>query len=301
MKVVNGVSDKSNPTGVRTPRLRLPRAALGLLFAGLLAGCSTAPDGAETAAVNDPLEPMNRYFFDVNDAADKLLLRPVSEIYRGVVPGIARDGVRNALRNLKKPVILVNDLLQGETDRAGRTAGSFVVNSTVGLLGVLDLTDGPDSVTGLDWPYHDEDFGQTLAVWGAEEGPYLVLPLIGPSPPRHTVGRVVDSFMDPWSYLIASDERFLFSAVRFGLNGVDQRSRNIETLDDIERSSIDFYATVRSLYRQSRARAIANDAGVEDELPKLDMDMTLDDDEPAPSPQAGDKGPAQGRVSSNTR
>jgi len=267
--------------------VRVAQARSGWLWGALgaasltlgLAGCATPPPASDEAGMaayneaNDPIEPLNRYFFELNLGIDKLFLRPVSEIYRGVVPEIARDGVRNMLHNLDKPVILANDLLQGETDRAGYTAGSFVLNSTVGLLGFFDVTTGPDSFTGLDWPDHEEDFGQTLGVWGASEGPYLVLPLIGPAPPRDAAGRAVDSLIDPWGYLLNNEHRLGFALSRFGIAALDMRSRNIETLDEIERSSIDFYATIRSLYRQRRNAEIGNgQAGPEDAVPQLSTD-----------------------------
>jgi phospholipid-binding lipoprotein MlaA len=238
-----------------TARLRGIAAALSL---ALLAGCATAPSPDDPDALaayeeaNDPLEPMNRYFFELNYAADELLLKPLAGWYYIGLPDFAQDGVRNVLRNLRSPIVLANDLFQGETERAGITVGRFLVNSTLGLGGLFDIA------SRMDLEYHDEDFGQTLAVHGVDEGPYLVLPLFGPSNPRDATGRVVDMLFDPLTYI------GLFGGVdNIGLaaglvDGVDLRARNLKTLDEIRRGSLDYYATLRSLYRQRRADEINN-------------------------------------------
>jgi phospholipid-binding lipoprotein MlaA len=213
---------------------------------------------------NDPFEGSNRFFFGVNQVLDELLLRPVSVVYRAVLPDFARNGVRNFLNNLNSPVILANDLLQGETDRAGETILRFGVNSTIGIGGLIDVA------KDLDHPYHDEDFGQTLAVWGVNDGPYFYFPLMGPSSARDFTGFVVDRGLDPLTYVNWGDDDLEYVPVaRTVLNVIDLRSRNIETLDDIERSSVDYYASIRSLYRQSRADAIRNGAPSQD-LPDFD-------------------------------
>jgi phospholipid-binding lipoprotein MlaA len=227
---------------------------LGLV---LLAGCATPPSNDPEALeaykeANDPLEPMNRYFFELNYAADELLFKPLAGWYYVALPNFAQDGVRNVLRNVRSPVVLANDLFQGETDRAGVTVGRFLVNSTMGVGGLFDIA----SRIGLD--YHDEDFGQTLAVAGVGEGPYLMLPLLGPSNPRDAAGRVVDMLFDPLTYIGifgGVDNVGLGAAV---LDGMDTRARNLKTLDEIRKGSLDYYATIRSLYRQRRADEINN-------------------------------------------
>lgn len=213
---------------------------------------------------NDPFEGSNRFFFKVNQVLDDILLRPVSVGYRAVVPEFARDGVRNFMNNLNSPVIFANDLLQGEGDRAGDTLVRFGINSTIGLGGLIDVA------KEVGYGYHDEDFGQTLAVWGVDEGPYLYLLLMGPSSARDFTGFVVDRGLDPLTYVNWGDDDLEYVPIaRTVLNVIDLRSRNIETLDDIERSSVDYYASIRSLYRQSRADAIRNGAPSED-LPDFD-------------------------------
>jgi phospholipid-binding lipoprotein MlaA len=195
----------------------------------------------------------------VNQVLDDVLLRPVSVAYRAVLPEFARDGVRNFMNNLNAPVIFTNDLLQGEGDRAGDTLLRFGINSTIGIGGLIDVA------KEVGYPYHDEDFGQTLAVWGVDEGPYLYLLLMGPSNARDFTGFVVDRGFDPLTYVNWGDDDLEYVPIaRTVLNVIDLRSRNIETLDDIERSSVDYYASIRSLYRQSRADAIRNGAPSED-------------------------------------
>ena len=180
--------------------LRATIAVFGL--AVILSGCATRPDTADAAAVaayeeaNDPIEPLNRYFFELNNFLDIILLRPAAEIYDGVLPTLAKDGVRNFLDNLRSPVILANDLLQGEWVRAGDTTARFGINTTAGVLGL------GDPATGWGYERHGEDFGQTLAVYGVGEGPYFYAPLLGPAPPRDLAGFGVDRFFDPLTYIL---------------------------------------------------------------------------------------------------
>jgi phospholipid-binding lipoprotein MlaA len=213
---------------------------------------------------NDPFEGTNRFFFKVNQVLDDVLLRPVAVAYRAVLPDFARTGVRNFMNNLNSPVIFANDLLQGEGDRAGDTLVRFGINSTIGIGGLIDVA------KDLGYAYHDEDFGQTLAVWGVDEGPYFYMFLMGPSSARDFAGFVVDRGFDPLTYVNWGDDDLEYVPIaRTALNVIDLRSRNIETLDDIERSSVDYYASIRSLYRQSRADAIRNGAPSQ-ELPDFD-------------------------------
>lgn len=215
--------------------------------------------------MNDPLEGGNRVMFEVNQVLDQVLLRPVAVVYRGVLPDFAQDGVRNFMNNLNSPVILANDLLQGETDRAGVTLARFGINSTIGLGGLFDVA------SELDLPYHDEDFGQTLGTWGLGEGPYLYFLVMGPTNVRDLTGFVVDRGLDPLTYVNWGNDELEYAPVaRTVLNVIDLRARNIDTLDEIERSSVDYYASIRSLYRQSRADAIRNGAPSQD-LPDFDF------------------------------
>jgi phospholipid-binding lipoprotein MlaA len=222
-----------------------------------LAGCATDPGDQ-----NDPYEKTNRSIFAFDQGVDHAVARPVAVFYNHVVPAVARDGVHNALINLHSPVVFANDLLQGETTRAGQTLGRTVVNSTLGLGGLVDVA------AKIGIPGHDEDFGQTLAVWGSGEGPYLVLPFAGPSNPRDVVGMGGDIAMDPFTW-ISFNNSTLWYGIRAGMNVIDLRASNVDNLDQIERTSVDLYATTRSLYRQHRNAEIRNGAPDIENLPNL--------------------------------
>jgi phospholipid-binding lipoprotein MlaA len=199
---------------------------------------------------NDPLEVPNRMFFAFNEALDFMVIRPVAVTYRYVVPVGVRNTVRNFLRNLRSPVTLANDLLQGNLERAEITFTRFFINSTIGMLGLFDIA--ADS----GFPHHEEDFGQTMGTYGAGEGFYLVLPILGPSSLRDGGGRIVDIFLDPLTYIAPQE----FNLGRAAASGVDYRSRNIDELDALKADSLDFYARIRSLYRQFRENEINNGA-----------------------------------------
>ncbi len=225
--------------------------ALATVFA---AGCATPPPATDKEAVaafekdNDPYEPFNRAMFDFNLFLDDAILRPVSYLYKEGVPEPLQYNVHSFLNNLRGPVIFANDLFQGEMDRAGNTLLRFAMNSTIGLFGIADVA------TEAGIPAHDEDFGQTLAVWNTEPGPYLVLPIFGPSNPRDAVGLVVDTLMDPVTW-IASTE---FGIGRAATTAVDRRARRYDAINDLQKNSLDFYSAVKSLYRQRRLDEINN-------------------------------------------
>ena len=196
----------------------------------------------------DPLEGLNRFTFAINELLDTVVFRPLAATYRVLLPQFMRDSIRSFLRNINTPVILANDLLQGSWDRAETTLTRFAINTTVGVGGLWDAADG------FGYAYHDEDFGQTLGVWGVGPYPYVVLPVLGPSTARDGVGIIVDSYIDPLTYLV--DDEVLLA--RRALEGIDFRSRNIETLDELKRDSVDFYARIRSVYLQRRVDEINN-------------------------------------------
>jgi phospholipid-binding lipoprotein MlaA len=227
----------------------------GAIALALLAACAEVPqdpeERAEFEALNDPIEPFNRQMFDLNMALDRAIMKPVARFYVDAVPDTARDKIHNFLLNLSAPYIFGNDLLQGQPRLAADTLGRFMLNSTFGLLGLFDVAakDGGPK-------YHSSDLGQTFGVWGAPEGPYLMLPLYGPSNPREVTAKAVEFIGDPTDSVLS-----LYSEIapraRGGVGMIDGRARTLDQLDDLERNSIDLYAAVRSLFRQKRNAEIS--------------------------------------------
>ena len=230
----------------------------------LLGACSTPSQ--ESLAQHDPWEKTNRDVFDFDVKLDRNVARPIAKGYRAVVPEPVRDGIHNAVTNLNSPVILANDALQGDGDKFANTLGRILINSTIGLGGLIDVA------TKVGIPYHDNDFGITMGKGGAAEGSYLVLPFAGPMPPRDLVGTGVDVAFDPltWTKFHGRDT---WMVVRFGIGTLDAEASRIDAVETIERSSIDFYATTRNLYRQSRNAKINEGKtginGAQDNLPNL--------------------------------
>jgi phospholipid-binding lipoprotein MlaA len=223
----------------------------------------TAEDG-----VRDPWEGFNRNLYAVHDSVDRAVLEPVARGYRAVTPGPVRRGVVNFLRNLRSPVIFANDLLQGEISRAGTTAVRFGINSTVGIAGAFD----PATNMGLE--RHDEDFGQTLAVWGVGSGPYIFVPLMGPTTVRDGAGRIVDIAFDPLTWFKGDDINTI-RATRTIVAGISAREEVLDTVDDIRATSVDPYVTIRSSYGLLRQSAIQNGPANVQDLPDFeDIDET---------------------------
>ena len=240
-------------------QLRRSLALLALLaLSPLLNACADVPKTpeaqAEAAAVDDPLEPMNRVIFDVNDFLDRLLIRPITELYRFVAPDYLRDRVANVVANIGEPVIFANDLMEGRWNSSWITLQRFGVNTTVGVAGIWEVADG----WGL--PKQSGDFGQTLHIWGINAGPYLVLPLFGPSNFRDAIGLGVDTAMSPWQYVAyagggqGDENRYNFS--EWGADGLTRRDQSIEGLDALRAGSLDFYAEMRSVYKQYRDKQL---------------------------------------------
>jgi phospholipid-binding lipoprotein MlaA len=263
----------------------LRRGVLVLAASLAMAACATAPDDdpeavAEFQKLNDPIEPTNRAIFEFNLGLDRFVLKPVTGAYRAVFPQPVRDGVHNFLQNLRAPVIFANDLLQGEPGRAVTTFGRFIVNSTLGVAGFGDPAES------LGMAQHDEDFGQTLAVWGVGEGPYVMLPVFGPSNPRDVTGRIVDFFLDPinwWAFNSDSTAADWVPIARAVITGIDTRDQLWDVLEDLERTSIDYYAAIRSLYRQRRMDEIRN--GASGPAPTLTGELDIKDFEIVTAPE----------------
>ncbi len=209
---------------------------------------ATAPAAGDDAVdeINDPIEGFNRAMFQFNYAVDRAILRPTVWVYKTIVPEFARTGISSLLDNWYEPVNTVNALLQGKFTVAANSFWRFVINSSLGFLGFADVA----AEAGLH--QQKEDFGQTLGSWGVGSGPYLVLPIIGPSSVRDGSGMLADIFTDPSTYLMT--ERDLWW--RAGVKGFDARYRSDHLLDEIYQS-VDPYATMRSLYTQRRAALVA--------------------------------------------
>lgn len=248
-----------------------------MFLAASLAGCAamgTAQEG-DPDAVADPLEAVNRPIFAINNAADTLILRPIAVVYRDWVPAPIKTNVRNVLEWLSLPLTFVHDLLQGEMERAEAAAARFVTNAmTVGL-------GDPASQLGHP-PFHQEDAGQTIATWGVEDGgPYIVLPILGPSNVRDAIGTAIDFIAGPVGLAGTGA-----SVGRSVSEAVDWRARNMDEIDEFQYTSIDYYAAVRSLYRQRRQVDIRNgEIDVLQPAPTLGIDFDLLDEDRA---QAGD-------------
>jgi phospholipid-binding lipoprotein MlaA len=268
---------------------------IGVLALGIaLSGCTTTRVGTDRLAERDPLEGFNRGVWAINRGADKVVIKPVTQVYRAVTPKPARDGVRNFFANVGEPFSFINNILQGKGDRAIRNLGRFLVNSTIGIGGLFD------HASRIDIKPAPEDFSQTLAAWGANGGPYLMLPLLGPSTLRDGVGTGVAQLADP--YRVCVRECDLPDGVPLGLMAaevISTREGLIETgADNFLESSLDPYAAARSAYLQRRRADILNldpaDLTGEDEnvaggavdnaLSAADADAGIPGADTAPSP-----------------
>ncbi len=233
--------------------------AVSVLSMAVLSGCATPPAAdddddtrAEWTQRNDPFEPMNRDIFAFNMAVDHALLKPVAVAYRDYVPQYGRDRVHDLVENWRSPMIFANDVLQGDPDRAVATLMRFAFNTGFGALGLFDLA-------GSGIPFHETDLGSTFAVWGVGEGPYLVLPVLGPSNPRDTVGMAIEWVVDPVDYRLDAVYGVWAPLARGTIAGIDLREANLDGLDEVERTAIDLYSTIRSLYRQHREAEIRHE------------------------------------------
>ena len=256
----------------------------GLLAALMIsAACVCAPSvAAAQEFVYDPYEHFNRNMFAVHESVDKAVIEPVARGYRFVTPQPVRTGLANFLHNLHSPVIFVNDVLQGEAKRAGVTAARFGINSTIGVLGIFD----PASSMGLE--RHDEDFGQTLAVWGVPSGAYLWVPVVGPTTVRDGFGSLVDIAMDPFTWA-EYDHKVAVNTTRVVTEGVSTRESLLDSVDEVRENSLDPYVTFRTTYGLLRYSAIQNGRTDVDKLPDFapmpgDDDSQPQGDNPAPQP-----------------
>jgi phospholipid-binding lipoprotein MlaA len=235
-------------------------AAVAVLTRGPVIGsilffvaCASVPTDPEARAAyeqaNDPAEPTNRTIFAANQFVDRNALRPVARAYDDYVPGGVRKGLHNFVANLKEPGIAVNDVLQANFSRAWNTTQRFVINSTVGGAGLFDVA------SDWDRPRHDADFGQTFGVWGIGPGPSVQLPLLGPSNVRDAVGKAVSFVADPLGF-IPGGTMSTIDVAGTGVGAVDGRADLLSVTDKLEQTSVDYYATLRSIEAQRRAALV---------------------------------------------
>jgi len=207
--------------------------------------------------VKDCFEGLNRATFSLNQGLDKVIFKPVAKGYRKL-PSPIRSGTSNALENISSLITIPNNILQGEFRKAGVNTGRFVVNTTVGILGIFDVA------TKMNFPeYEKEDYGQTFGAWGIGAGCYVVLPVIGPSTVRDAFGSFVNVLGgDPYyNASVHGNNQYLDKDIYMTtkiLSGIDFRAKNLESIDNLEKNSMDFYASVRSLYLQDRQQKIRN-------------------------------------------
>lgn len=214
----------------------------------LLAGCVTVPEGAvEPGDIYDPYESFNRKVFAFNERVDQAILEPMARSYRNSTPKPVRDGLTNVLNNLYTPVIFVNDIFQGRPIRASKSVLRFGINTTVGIVGIFDVA----YVFGL--PFHEEDFGQTLAMWGVGCGVYIMWPVVGPSCTRDTFGAFLDDLVDPanWMRYESTSRKAIFASTRVSFNTMVTREEYLEVVDQI-RKQPDPYIAARRAWFASR-------------------------------------------------
>ena len=246
-------------------QFRLTAAALAFT----LGACATTPaqTTADPGTINDPYEGFNRKMFAFNNGVDKYALGPAADVYKTVTPEFARDRVGDFLRNLKAPVIFVNDVLQAEPERAGDTFFRFTINTTIGLVGLWDAADH----FGIE--RHSEDFGQTLAVWGVDSGPYLVMPFLGPTTPRDLAGKGVDYAFDPLTWTEFDGDPDLDDKIALGrgvLGGLNARVALDDQIDQLN-AQPEPYIALRRIYSSQRQAEIRN--GREQEESELYEDL----------------------------
>ena len=243
-----------------------------------LFGCSStsviSEKQEEIQSENDPFESFNRGMFAFNQVADKAVLKPVAKGYRWMVPDFVRKSVINVFTTLKQPAYFLNALLQGQIKDAGYVLGRTGINLTFGCLGLFDVA------SEMDVPAPDYDFGQTMAKWGwHKEGPFLMLPLIGPSNPRDMLGYAADAVTNPLDWRLRKEPVLVYGIT--AAEGFVKREEVLELLDNLEKSSTDYYAAMRTMYRQNRQKKIDKVLPKEDQAPKsyeFDFDIEEEDE-----------------------
>lgn len=287
-KDAGAATDSQAPPHIRTKPVSILPKAISLIRVLLLAGlllplvaCATPPTDpaarADFEATNDPFEPTNRVIFEGNDLFYTYLVRPIAKAYVWVVPEFGRNRIHDFLQNLGEPIIWANDMLQGEWHAADVTTGRFMANSTFGIGGLFDIA----AKSGLE--QQSGDFGQTLYHYGVPDGPYIVLPILGPSNPRDAIGMGADSVADPFTWLAQYYGHGGANWYRFGAEGIDEYADHMDELDELKKNSIDYYAAIRSLWRQHRATELRHGAPAPS---PAGLEGLYDGSRPAPSQNA---------------
>ena len=231
-------------------------AAAGI---ALLSGCAST-----TTSKADPLEGLNRATYAFNDAVDRAVLEPVAKGYQTVTPGFVRAGVTNLFTNIGDVATSLNNLLQGKPSDAASDAGRFIINSTLGVLGLFDVA------TPMGLEKHDEDFGQTLGKWGVSSGPFLMIPLMGPSTLRDAVGRPVDGYAGYFRYI----DHIRTRNATFALEIIDLRAHFLGASSTLDAAALDKYQFIRDAYLQRRLRGVYDGKAPQDKLDQLEEDLS---------------------------
>ena len=236
---------------------KLGRVLMAATVVAAIAGCATPPPASDPQALadyrstNDPLEPTNRFFYRVSIAVDRYTLKPVAQAYVYAVPRFVRDGLHNVIVDYGQPVTFLNGILEGRPRRAGDSFVRFVVNTTVGVGGFFDVAGE------LGYKQNDSSGRLTLAYWGLPSGPYLFLPIVGPSSPRDAFGEYgLDTGLSPFTYVPRGYGLLTLNYAVYGLGVVDARSLVLHDLDQLEKTALDPYASIRSAFRQQSASSL---------------------------------------------
>lgn len=260
----------------------------------ILAGPAAAdPSNVQTGyahAPGDPWERTNRKAYALQERLDRIFIRPIARLFHALAPGPIGKGIHNALTNLSEPVVFANDLMQFRIKRASITIGRLATNSTIGLLGLFDVAER------LGLPHHNDDFGVTLGRYGAGPGPYMYVPLVGPTTVRDLIGKGADVVMDPF-YWVSYANSTEIGLIRGGVSGLDERVSSEPQLKSILADATDPYATLRSIYLQNRQ------SQVEGGEPLLQPLPAFDDPSPAapPAPASAGASPVEDETSARAQ
>jgi phospholipid-binding lipoprotein MlaA len=252
------------------------RAALAAVVGSLVLGLAPTAQAQTTHTPGDPWEHFNRGAYAFENMLDRVIFHPASVLFRHLAPGPIGQGIHNIIVNLSEPNAFVNDMLQGRLKRASVPAGRFVTNTTIGLLGLFDVA------THLGLEHHDNEFGVTLGVYGVRPGPYLFLPLVGPSTVRDLFGSAIDGLIDPihWAHYANRPE---VSFVRALVGGLDKRVSTEAQLNALLSDAADPYATLRSVYLQNKEAEVKGESAPIDTLPSFENDTPAAPPAPAPA------------------